>query len=98
MQNNDSLPFYAKFSFNLLTIVLFGVIIFLGQDIIMPLFFSIVLAFLLLPITNWLVKKGMPQVPSMIISILIAVLFIGGVVYFLSVQIAHFTDDLPQIR
>ena len=57
MPNNDSLPFYAKFSFNLITIVLLGTIIFLGQDIFMPLCFAIVLAFLLLPVNKWLVKK-----------------------------------------
>jgi len=98
MANNDSLPFYAKFSLNLLTIVLLGVIIFLGQDIFMPLCFAIVLAFLLLPINKWLVKKGIPQVPAMIISIMAAVLLIAGVVYFLSMQIAQFMEDLPAIR
>ena len=98
MPNNDSLPFYAKFSFNLLTIVLLGVIIFLGQDIFMPLCFAIVLAFLLLPVNKWLVKMGLPQVPAMIVSIMVAVLIIGTIVYFLSTQLAQFTEDLPKIR
>lgn len=98
MSNNNSFPFYAKFSFNLLTIVLLGLIIFLGKDIIMPLCFAIVLAFLLLPINKWLVKIGFPQVPAMIISIMVAVLLIGTIVYFLSTQLAQFTEDLPKIR
>ncbi|HUQ64931.1 MAG TPA: AI-2E family transporter [Flavitalea sp.] len=98
MPNNDTLPFYAKFSLNLLTIVLLGTIIFLGQDIFMPLCFAIVLAFLLLPVNKWLVKQGMPQVPAMIISIVAAVLLIIGIVYFLSTQIAQFIEDLPAIR
>ena len=98
MPNNDSLPFYAKFSFVLLSIVLLGLIIFLGQDVLMPLCFAIVLAFLLLPINKWLVKIGLPQVPAMIISIMFAVLMIGTIVYFLSTQLAQFTEDLPKIR
>ena len=98
MPNNDSFPFYAKFSFNLLTIVLLGAIIFLGQDIFMPLCFAIVLAFLLLPVNQWLVKMGLPQVPAMIVSIMVAVLIIGTIVYFLSTQLAQFTEDLPKIR
>lgn len=98
MPNQDSWPFYAKFSFNLLTVVLLGVIIFLGQDILMPLCFAVVLSFLLLPVNKWLVTKGLPQVPSMLISIFMAVALIGAVVYFFSVQIAEFTDDLPKIR
>ena len=98
MPNNDSLPFYAKFSFNLLTIVLLGLIIFLGQDIFMPICFAIVLAFLLLPINKWLVRIGIPQVPAMIISIMVAVALIVVVIYFLSNQIGQFTEDLPRIR
>ncbi len=60
--------------------------------------FAIVLAFLLLPVNNWLVKRGMPQVPSMLLSILFAVLFIAGIVYFISSQVAHFADDIPKIK
>jgi predicted PurR-regulated permease PerM len=98
MQGHESLPFYAKFSLNLLSIVLVGGLIFVGQDIIMPICFAIVLAFLLLPVNNWLVKKGMPQVPSMLISIFLALVIIAGIVYFLSSQIANFANDLPHIR
>lgn len=98
MPNNVSLPFYAKFSLNLLAVVLIGVIIFLGQDILMPLGFAVVLSFLLLPVNNWLARKGLPQVPAMLLSIFLAVAFLTGIVYFFSVQIAEFTDDLPQIK
>src|SRR6476620_5361583 len=97
MPNND-LPFYAKFSFNLISIVLLGVIIFLGQDIFMPLCFAIVLAFLLLPVNKWLVKIGLPQVPPMILSIMVAVVIILGLAYFLSSQLGQFLEDLPKIR
>jgi predicted PurR-regulated permease PerM len=98
MTNHADWPFYAKFCFNLLTIVLLGGLIFLGQDIIMPLCFSIVLSFLLLPVNNWLVKLGCPQVAAMLISILFGLLFICAIVYFLSSQVAHFVQDLPQIK
>ncbi|MEO8582484.1 MAG: AI-2E family transporter [Flavitalea sp.] len=98
MESNERLPFYAKFSLNLLTIVILAGIIYIGQDILMPLCFAIVLAFLLLPMHNWLVKKGFPQVPSMLLCILIAVGCISGVVYFISMQVAGFVDDLPTIK
>lgn len=98
MLNRDDLPYSAKLAFNLLTVCLIALIIFLGQDIIMPLCFAIVLAFILLPINKWLVKMGLPQVLAMLTSILIAVALIATIVYFLSTQIAHFTDDLPKIR
>ncbi|MBO9572225.1 MAG: AI-2E family transporter [Chitinophagaceae bacterium] len=96
--NITGLPFYAKFSLNLLGLCLLGALIFLGQDILMPLCFAIVLAILLLPITNWLIKRKIPQVPAMLLSILIAILFFGGIIYFLSSQVAGFMDDLPKIK
>jgi predicted PurR-regulated permease PerM len=98
MPTNQTLPFYVKFSLNLLTIILIGGLIFIGQDILMPLFFAIVLAILLLPVNNRLVKWGIPKVPSMLLSILLALLFIGGVIYFLSSQVAVFVKDLPAIK
>ena len=48
MESPRSLPFYAKFSLNLLSIVIIGALIFIAQDIMMPICFAIVLAFLLL--------------------------------------------------
>jgi predicted PurR-regulated permease PerM len=98
MPNSDTWPFYAKFSFNLLTLILIGVIIFLGQDILMPLGFAVVLSFLLLPVNNWLMKRGVPEIMALMVSIFIAVACICAVVYFFSVQIAEFTDDLPKIK
>lgn len=98
MTETKALPFYVKFCLNLFAIVLLGGLIYIGKDILMPLFFAIVLAILLLPINNRFVKWGLPQIPSMILSILIALLFIGGVLWFLSSQIASFANDLPSIK
>lgn len=94
----SSWPFYAKFSFNLLTVFLLGTLIFLGQDILTPLGFAVILAFLLLPFSNWLERQKVPQVAAMLLSIFVAILFIAAVVYFFSTQIAEFTDDLPKIK
>jgi predicted PurR-regulated permease PerM len=92
------LPFYAKLSSNLITIVLLGLLIYLGQDILMPICFAIVLAFLLLPITSWLTRIGLPEVVAMLVAILLGLLVIVAVGYFLSSQIAGFVDDIPKIR
>lgn len=98
MPENTATPFYVKFCLNLLTIVLLGGLIYIGSDILMPLFFAAVLAILLLPVNNWMVKKGFPKVPAMLVSILLALIFIGSVIYFLSSQVASFMGDLPQIK
>jgi predicted PurR-regulated permease PerM len=98
MTGHQAPPFYVKFALNLLTIILLGGLIFIGQDILMPLFFAIVLAILLLPVNNRLEKWHVPRVPAMLLSILLALLVIGGIIYFLSSQVAGFVKDLPSIK
>ncbi len=91
-------PFYLKFSLSLLALFLLGALVYIGKDILLPLFFAIVLAILLLPVSNFFERKGVPRVLAMLLSILLALLFIGGIIYFLSAQVAGFMDDLPQIK
>jgi predicted PurR-regulated permease PerM len=98
MTGQQAPPFYVKFSLNLLTIILLGGLIFIGQDILMPLFFAIVLAILLLPVNNRLLRWGIPKIPAMLLAILLALLVIGGIIYFLSSQIAVFVKDFPAIK
>lgn len=91
-------PFYHRLALNLVILIAIGFILFVGSSIILPLCFSIVFAMLLLPVVNWLVKRGIPSVPSMLLAILLAALFVGGIVYFLSSQVANFMSDLPAIK
>lgn len=91
-------PFYLKATLSLFGIALTGLLIYLGQDLIVPVAFSVILAILLLPITNRLEKMKMGRVPAILISIVIALVVISGIIYFLSVQIAGFADDLPAIK
>ena len=71
---------------------------FIAADIIVPLAFAILLAILLLPVTNFLEKKRVPRAMANMLGILLAMLFIGGIVYFLSSQISSFVTDLPSIK
>lgn len=98
MINKSGLPFYAKLSFNLISLTILCVFTYLGADILMPICFAIVLSILLLPVVNWLNRRGVPSVLAMILSILIALLLFVAIIYFLSSQVAHFMDDLPAIK
>lgn len=91
-------PFYAKLALCLLSFFILGYIIYVGSSIIMPICFAIVIAMLLLPVVNWFIRRGIPSVPSMLLAILLAALFVGGIIYFLSSQIADFMSDLPAIK
>ncbi len=95
---SKSTPFYLKFTLQLLMLLLTGLVIYIGQDIIVPLAFSILLAVLLLPLNRYLEKKGLSRVVSIIISLTILMIFAGGILYFLTYQIAGFVDDIPAIK
>jgi predicted PurR-regulated permease PerM len=91
-------PFYVKLGFHLLIICLLGLLIYTGSSILMPICFAILLSMLLLPVVNFLISKGVPGVAAMILSILLAILFATGIIYFLSSQVAGFMEDLPAIK
>ncbi|RYY59716.1 MAG: AI-2E family transporter [Chitinophagaceae bacterium] len=93
-----TLPYYVKFCLNLFSVFMIGYLLFIGSDILLPIFFAIILAMLLLPVNNWLVRLGLPEVLAMLLSILLALLFIAGIIYFLSSQIANFANDWPSIK
>ena len=96
--STNSIPFYAKLCLHLISIFILGMLVYNGRDIIMPICFAIILAMLLLPVVNWLMRKGVPGVPSMLLAILLSLLFVSGIIYFLSSQVANFMTDLPAIK
>lgn len=93
-----TLPFYAKLCLHLISIYILGLLVYKGSDIIMPVCFAIVLAMLLLPVVNWLMRRRVPGVLAIILAILLATVFTGGILYFLSSQVASFMNDLPAIK
>lgn len=95
---NHSNSFSTRLATNLFIICLLGFIIYVGGSILIPLGFAVMLAMLLLPVVKWLTSKGVPDILASIIAILIAVVFVGGILYFLSAQVAGFMEDLPAIK
>lgn len=94
----DPNPFYVKLSLNLITITILALILYLGQGILVPFFFSILLATLLLPVTNKLQQWRIPKVVSILLSIFISLALIGAILYFLSNQVSVFLQDIDTIK
>jgi len=91
-------PFYIKSTVVLLGLTLFVYAMSSLKEILIPIAFSLMLAILLNPLCNWFVKKRTPRVLSIILSLLTAIFFVGGIAYFLSSQIAGFSDELPLLK
>ncbi len=91
-------PFYLKS-----TVILFGIILCIYsllnlRDILVPIAFAIIIAILLNPLFNKLVSFKIPRVIAIFLSLLMAILVFGGILYFLSSQIANFSDTLPTLN
>jgi predicted PurR-regulated permease PerM len=99
MNTETQLPFYAKLSLNLLSLAIVTIALYLGQSIIIPFFFSILLATILLPAIHLLrVRLRFPKVLAIIVPIIISLALVAGIIYFLSFQISNFLDDADTIK
>ncbi|MFZ1799421.1 MAG: AI-2E family transporter [Chitinophagaceae bacterium] len=91
-------PFYFKATIILFGIILLVYVLFNLQDIMIPLAFAMVFAILLNPLFNWLQNHKIPKILAIIITLLVALIVFGGIMYFLSSQIAKFSDSLPLLK
>lgn len=91
-------PLYARVSLNLLTIGLLAAGLYFAQGIVLPLFFSILLAMLLHPVVSFLSRLGIGRVAGILFSIIISLCVIGTIIYLLSSQIGTFLEDIPTLK
>ncbi|HYG03077.1 MAG TPA: AI-2E family transporter [Chryseosolibacter sp.] len=98
MTDAERSPFYLRFGLTIVTLALLAVALYLGKAILLPFFFSVLLATLLLPVINKLQLWRFGKIPSITITLLVALILIGAVIYFLSAQIGSFFDDFPTLE
>ncbi|SDK41491.1 AI-2E family transporter [Flavobacterium noncentrifugens] len=99
--NNSTLhfPFYAKFAFTLLSLVLILGSFYLAQSIVIPLLMSLLFAILLRPVVIFFnLKLHLPHVIAVILSVILFVLFFVGIMYFISLQIGDMANDWGKIK
>ncbi|HEX8563863.1 MAG TPA: AI-2E family transporter [Flavobacterium sp.] len=82
----------------LLLFILSVVVLYYGKEFLVPLFFAILLAMLLLPVCNWLEKHGVGRIGSTLLGILIILLFIGGLVAIIAAQGVSLSEEMPKMQ
>lgn len=92
------LPFYLKLSQITIGIVAFTYVLFIGQEIIVPLVFALIFAILLDPFVGFLKGKGCNHVLAIMIAVLIAFISLSVLLYFIFSQASMFTDELPKLK
>ncbi len=95
--NPVKVPFYAKSTLILIGLYVFINILYITQDIIVPIIGSIIIAVVLSPIVDFFVKKKMNRV----IAISIVITFFSAIVVLtvllLSSQISAFASSIPKL-
>jgi predicted PurR-regulated permease PerM len=91
-------PFYVR-----ATVILFGLVLVSFalanlRGILIPFSFAVFLAVLLNPLMERLLRWRLPRVAAIAVSLIVAILLIGGIWYFLANQIMQFTDQLPLLE
>lgn len=98
MNGTQTYPFSARLCFTLVSLSLIAVAIYLGRSILTPLFFSILLALILSPITNYLMQRQMHRFLAILVPVVLGLLVIALLVYFLSYQVSVFFNDIPALE
>ena len=92
------MPYSIRLCFQLLLVILIAYIITASSTVLVPLYFSVLISILLLPLTNIFEKWGMSRALAAILVVLIALLGIVLIIYLLSAQIVAFLNDIPAIK
>ncbi len=91
-----SLPFVAKLALVLLSIIMLGYLAVIGKTLLSPLFFSLLMAFLLLPLANFLERKlKFRRTISSITAVTVMIVFLYSILYFLANQLSELWADWP---
>jgi predicted PurR-regulated permease PerM len=94
----DDYPLTVRVLIRLLLTFLIVTALILTKSLLVPLFLSILLAYLLYPAAEKLEGKGVSRIVTNIILILSSAIFLSAAVYGMAVLITSFVGDLPDIQ
>lgn len=92
------IPFYAKAALIFISVFAFVCLIQVGQQIIIPIVYATILAILLNPPVNYLMRKRVNKIISISIIVILAICVVLGVIYIITSQVSLFTETYPQLR
>lgn len=98
MAEEMKLPFYARLALTLFAIALIIAFMWAGKSLLVPLFFSFLVAILLHPLAKYFERHRFPRSLASVVSILLFLVVFGGLAYFFSHQMVRLTRDLPSVQ
>ena len=99
MDQDIKLPFYAKTSLTFVTLIAIGFILYIAQEIIIPLMMAMLFAILLRPLCAFIHQKlRFPHVIAVITSVGLFVILFIGILAFISWELSDFVNDWNKIK
>jgi predicted PurR-regulated permease PerM len=89
------LPFFAKASLFFVGLVALLTILYIAQGIIVPIVFAIIIAIVLHPVVIFFVKKRIPRVVAICITLFLTFIVIAAFCLLLFSQISKFSETWP---
>jgi predicted PurR-regulated permease PerM len=90
--------FFSKASYFLLFLVLSGFVLSYGAMIFIPVTFSLLMAFIVLPINKKMEQMGSPRWLGAFVGILFVSIAIGSIIGYLSYEISNLSENMPIIK
>lgn len=91
-------PLIIRITIRLLLAFLIVSALVITKTLLVPLFFSVLLAYLLYPAARRMEKKGIPRIATNFILIIGTAVIAAATVYGIALLIASFSTDLPEIQ
>jgi len=98
MENTFQIPFYAKVALISIGGFALGLMMYVGQHIVVPILYATMIAILLNPLVNYLIQKKINKIISISLAVILAILALLFAIYIVSAQITLFTETYPQLK
>src|SRR4051812_10525630 len=97
MRPDLKFPFYAKASLVFIGLLAFITMLFLAQRIIIPIIYSVIIAIVLSPIVDFMVRKKIKRIFAIALTLLMVIVFTVLFLAILYNQLAQFSDSFPKL-
>jgi predicted PurR-regulated permease PerM len=98
MDGTLKIPFYAKAALIFISVFALIYTLSIGKEIIVPIVYAGILAILLNPLVNYLVRKGVNRLIAITISVILTVAIVLSSFYLLSTQLSMFSESYPTLK
>jgi predicted PurR-regulated permease PerM len=97
MRSDHVFPFYIKASLGLVGVYLLITMLYIGQALIVPLIYAVIIASVISPMVGFLVSKRVNRSLAILIAMVLLTAFSAVIITVLSSQLVRFSESFPAI-